>query len=112
MRKTATAAIVSLSILAGASGSASAESQQIELGSVDLAVCTFTAYLDLEAPDINSIIADAQNCAEQATGAATLSWIIASPAAALPTFTASFSACMSGQDWSSVSLSVEPDCGD
>jgi hypothetical protein len=140
MRKAATAANVTLGVLLGLTGlvfispAAKAESQQIELGWANLPECTrltnsgesilgdivpdtletapqrITAYLNLEAPDINSVIANARYCAWTAAAATGLSWIIASPAAAQLTFFASFSACMSSQEWSSLSLSVDTEC--
>jgi hypothetical protein len=112
--------------------SAEAESEKIELGWANLPECTrlvssgesflnipdtyehtpqrLTAYLNFEAPNVNSVLADAQNCAAIAAAAAGLSAVIANPAAVQPSFFASFSACMSGKAWSSLSLSTETRC--
>ncbi len=53
-----------------------------------------TAYAEFAAPNLNDIWGDITSCAAGAAVTATLVAIIASPAAALPTFKAAFMACL------------------
>lgn len=66
------------------------------------------AYALIDAPTLPGIQNDLQQCALQGAGAAGLSAIVASPAAAMPTFQATFGSCMANrsQDWGTISLNL------
>lgn len=66
----------------------------------------------VNAPDASGIQRDVTDCALQGAAAAGLSSIIASPAAAVPSFKAGFAACMSARasDWTGFSLRVTSSC--
>jgi len=106
----------------------SADSRDIRLGWMNIQECStlvtdnglpyvktapqeLAAYLHVVAPDVNVIMKYVNHCAfNVALPATTLAAILASPAAAQPTFFGSFNACMATQDWSSMSLYVDSKC--
>lgn len=66
------------------------------------------AYSIIEAPSLPGLQNDIQQCAVQGAAAATLSAIIASPAAAMPAFQGTFEGCLQSraQNYFSVSLNI------
>lgn len=65
------------------------------------------AYAVVEAPNLGGIQNDIQQCAVQGAAAAGLAAIIASPAGAMPAFSAQFQSCMQQRAQSYLSLSLE-----
>lgn len=118
--------------LAVAALAAHAESHKIELGWTNMTPCSrvewsddwipsptwrnaeqrLYAYATVEAPTAAGIQNDVQQCAVQGAAAAGLTSILASPAGAMPAFSAQFESCMRERaaDYFGLSLDVDSQC--
>jgi hypothetical protein len=120
-----------LALLVSISGEAAAESVRVDLGWGNITPCSRATnsgssllgniipdtiewadqrvyvYTIVEAPTIPGIQNDIQQCAVQGAAAATLSAIIASPAAAMPVFQSNFTGCLQSRAQNYFSLRLE-----